>query len=432
MARSPTGRSIQFLNWIVARLGAMIAGGVATSTRVEESTNGCRGTETGRVSGDRSVIARRPGPKFAQARGGDRRDAIASWPNHYAALKAAGLFEAGVPRVRRRRPCRRDLAVILRGWRGHCGSTALAFAMHSHQVAVPAWRWLHQQAPAEALLKRVAAEDLVILSSGGSDWMAGAGQAEKVEGGSEITGRKAFSSGAPAGNLLITSAVCREPGRRADRAALRRADHLADVRIFPDWSTLGIRATGSHDVMLDGQLVPEAAIALRAGRREASGVPHHRHDRLPPDLFGLSGRGGKGPRPRAGTGAQARRIRMWPSWRVGWRPPSRRRAGVGAAMLAAAAASPPARRTPRERSAASAGPTPSPRSSGPWRRRAAQASIVRPDWSGGSATSRARASIPCSTGRKRLCGRIALGQPVDRVLKIGRVAENARGVVIGG
>ena len=52
-----------------------------------------------------------------------------------------------------------------------CGSTALAAAMHSHIVAVAAWRWKHQGAPTEGLLKRVAGEDLKLVSSGGSDWL---------------------------------------------------------------------------------------------------------------------------------------------------------------------------------------------------------------------------------------------------------------------
>ena len=69
-----------------------------------------------------------------------------------------------------------------------CGSTALAFSMHTHQVAIPAWRWRHQKVAAvEPLLKRVAAERIILLSSGGSDWIGGSGKAEKVEGGYRIT-----------------------------------------------------------------------------------------------------------------------------------------------------------------------------------------------------------------------------------------------------
>ena len=97
-----------------------------------------------------------------------------------------------------------------------CSSTALAFSMHTHQVAIPAWRWRHQKVAAvEPLLKRVAAERLILLSSGGSDWIGGSGKAVKVDGGYRITARKVFTSGAEAGDLLMTGAILEgeEPAR---------------------------------------------------------------------------------------------------------------------------------------------------------------------------------------------------------------------------
>ena len=51
-----------------------------------------------------------------------------------------------------------------------CGSTALAFSMHTHQVAVPAWRWRHRKVQAvEKLLRRIADERIILLSSGVRD-----------------------------------------------------------------------------------------------------------------------------------------------------------------------------------------------------------------------------------------------------------------------
>jgi hypothetical protein len=49
-----------------------------------------------------------------------------------------------------------ELCAVLRILGRYSSSTALAFAMHVHQVAIPAWRWHHQNAPIEGLLKRVA------------------------------------------------------------------------------------------------------------------------------------------------------------------------------------------------------------------------------------------------------------------------------------
>jgi len=144
-----------------------------------------------------------------------------------------------------------------------CGSTALAFAMHSHLVAVNAWRWHHQNAPTEGLLKRVAGEGLICVSSGGSDWLPSGGTAEKVEGGFAVTARKPFSSGSPMGDLLVTSAVYQDP--EAGPTVLHFAVPLKapGVTLMETWRTLGMRGTGSHDLVLDKVFVADAAVAGR-------------------------------------------------------------------------------------------------------------------------------------------------------------------------
>jgi indole-3-acetate monooxygenase len=143
----------------------------------------------------------------------------------------------------------------------HCGSTALAFAMHTHQVAIPAWRWTHQKVTAvEPLLKRIATEKIILLSSGGADWVAGSGKAERVDGGYKITARKIFSSGSPAGDLLMTMAVSEEDGQVLHFGIPMTSP---SVRINPVWKTLGMRGTASHDVIVEGHMVPDAAVALK-------------------------------------------------------------------------------------------------------------------------------------------------------------------------
>ncbi len=142
-----------------------------------------------------------------------------------------------------------------------CGSTALAFAMHTHQVVIPAWRWRHQpaaKAAVEPLLKRVATTETVLLSSGGSDWVGGSGRAEKVEGGWRIHARKAFVSGSPAGSLLMTSATA---GDEVLHFALPM--DAPEVKVLETWHTLGMRGTGSHDVEIDGYFLPDDKVALK-------------------------------------------------------------------------------------------------------------------------------------------------------------------------
>jgi indole-3-acetate monooxygenase len=183
---------------------------------------------------------------------------------HYALLREAGLVEAGVPRELGGGGAEvRELADMLRILAHGCASTALAFSMHTHQVAVPAWRWRHRQVAAvEPLLRRIAVERIILLSSGGSDWIGGSGSARKVEGGYRISGRKAFTSGAPAGDILMTGAILEEEGERfvLHFGAPMKA---TEVRIKETWRTLGMRGTGSHDVILDELFVADAAVALR-------------------------------------------------------------------------------------------------------------------------------------------------------------------------
>ncbi len=213
---------------------------------------------------DLVAIAEKLGREFAgRTEDCDENDAFVA--ENYAALKTSGLVEAGVPaELGGGGADVTELAHMLRTLAHHCGSTALAFAMHHHLVAVPAWRWTHQKVAAvEPLLKRVAAEKIIVVTSGGSDWVAGAGKAERVEGGYKITARKVFASGSPVGSIFMTSAVLEEPGEAPMVLHFGIPMNSPDVRIDPTWKTLGMRGTASHDFIIDGHVVPEAAVALK-------------------------------------------------------------------------------------------------------------------------------------------------------------------------
>ena len=182
----------------------------------------------------------------------------------YAALRREGLFSALVPdELGGGGASVTDICEAIRIIGAACGSTALAFSMHSHVVAVAAWRWKHQGAPTEGMLRRVAAEGLILASSGGSDWLASGGTAERVEGGFEITARKGFSSGSPEADLLATSAVFDDP--EAGPTVLHFAVSLKDGRVThqPTWQVMGMRGTGSNDVIIERFFVPDSAILGR-------------------------------------------------------------------------------------------------------------------------------------------------------------------------
>lgn len=201
-------------------------------------------------------------PLAARAESIDATDTFVA--DNYALLRDAGLIEAGVPRELGGGGAEvAELAEMLRVLARSCGSTALAFSMHTHQVAIPAWRWRHRQvAAAEPLLRRVAAERLILLSSGGSDWIAGSGTAVRAEGGYRITARKVFTSGAVAGNILMTGAVVQNDDGSRSVLHFGVPMKVPEVRVDDTWRTLGMRGTGSNDVVIEDLFIPDAGIAF--------------------------------------------------------------------------------------------------------------------------------------------------------------------------
>jgi acyl-CoA dehydrogenase len=194
-----------------------------------------------------------------------RHDADDSFvADSYALLKRQGFFKAHVPaELGGGGASYAEICEVIRTIAKACGSTGLAFSMHTHLVALSVWRWRNEGAPTDGLLKRVAAEDLVLVSSGGSDWLQSAGVAVKAEGGFRITAKKVFSSGVLAGDLLMTSAVYADP--EAGPTVLHFAVSLKaeGVKVLDTWRTLGMRGTGSHDVELTEVFLPDAAISGR-------------------------------------------------------------------------------------------------------------------------------------------------------------------------
>ncbi|MDB5452494.1 MAG: fadE16 [Caulobacteraceae bacterium] len=182
----------------------------------------------------------------------------------YALLKREGFFKAHVPaELGGGGASYADICRVVRILAKACGSTGLAFSMHTHLVALAVWRWRNEGAPTEGLLKRVAAEDLVLVSSGGSDWLPSGGAAVKVDGGFRITAKKMFSSGAPAGDLLMTSAVYEDPEAGPTVLHFGVPFKAEGVTVLDTWRVLGMRGTGSHDVEFKEVFVADAAISGR-------------------------------------------------------------------------------------------------------------------------------------------------------------------------
>jgi alkylation response protein AidB-like acyl-CoA dehydrogenase len=204
------------------------------------------------------------GPRFAaRAAGHDTEDSFVA--DNYADLTRHRVFSAGVPvELGGGGLSHAELCGLIRGIARACGSTGLALSMHTHLLGLMLWNMRRGQ-PAP-LLARIAAEQLVLVSTGASDWVNSAGTARRVEGGYRVTARKIFGSGSPRGNMLITSACFDDPLEGALALHFPVPMDSPGVSVQDNWRAMGMRGSGSNDVLLDDVFVPESAVTLRRPR----------------------------------------------------------------------------------------------------------------------------------------------------------------------
>jgi acyl-CoA dehydrogenase len=215
------------------------------------------------TSTDFLALARQIGPELAaRTAEHDANDTFVA--ESYELLKASGFFSAHVPAaLGGGGASHAEMAAVLRELAHHDASAALALSMHTHLVAAATWRWNNGDTGGEGLLRRVAAEGLVLVSSGGSDWLESSGTLVKDGDGYRMNARKVFSSGSPAGDLLVTSAILDDEAQGPTVLHFAISLHADGVKILDNWRTLGMRGTGSNDVLIEDVFVPETAISGR-------------------------------------------------------------------------------------------------------------------------------------------------------------------------
>lgn len=176
-------------------------------------------------------------------------------------LRHAGLLSIGVPvELGGKGATIRQIAMVQRELAHHCGSTALSTAMHQHVVAFTAWRYRRGMPGAEQTLRRVADDGIVLVSTGGGDLTMPHGTAVETDGGYLVSGRKRFASQAPAGTVLSTMFTLEtSDGPRVLNVAVPFAS--PGVRIEHTWDALGMRGTGSEDIVFDQVFVPQERVA---------------------------------------------------------------------------------------------------------------------------------------------------------------------------
>jgi alkylation response protein AidB-like acyl-CoA dehydrogenase len=214
---------------------------------------------------DLETLAAELQPIFAQGRA-DRDVSGTFVAEHYKILKEHKVFSALVPKeLGGGGSSHRQMCQFLRTIAQSCGSTALALSMHQHLVAAAVYNHRNGR-PGQALLEKVAANELTLISTGANDWLDSSGVCRRVEGGFKVTAKKPFASGSPAGDLFVTTAPYEDPEEGWQVLHFVLPVKTEGVSLAGDWDTLGMRATGSETAVFDNAFFPDEAVALRRPR----------------------------------------------------------------------------------------------------------------------------------------------------------------------
>jgi len=234
----------------VANVGGMAITEIRTHTDTSGEAHGVIPTEL--LDGFRS-------------RAGDLDRDNAYFADDLAELRDIGYLAAAVPVERGGWGLSlAELAASQRRLARYAPATALAVTMHSYWIGIAvemarfgdeSLSWVLDDAVAGRVFAAGHAEsgnDIPVLLS--------TCKAERVDGGYVLTGRKQFGSNGPAWAWLGAHALDAEApgGPHVVHAFVDR--NSPGVTVVETWDTLGMRATQSHDTILDGVFVPDERI----------------------------------------------------------------------------------------------------------------------------------------------------------------------------
>lgn len=128
--------------------------------------------------------------------------------------------------------------------------------------------WVASFGSSAVYLAALPLDTLAELYAGGPDVVfAGAlfpvQPAEKVPGGFTVTGHWRFASGCKGADILGVGIGVGEASSGKPRTAVLRPEQ---VEIVENWDVFGMEGTGSHDLKVDGVVVPEEWTFVRGGQ----------------------------------------------------------------------------------------------------------------------------------------------------------------------
>jgi alkylation response protein AidB-like acyl-CoA dehydrogenase len=201
------------------------------------------------------------------------------------ALKAAGYFAAPVPVELGGLGVSAAHDLVVASSRLARGDASVAIGVNMHLVAVHNMERRRQVAVAAGAerrargfassLEQIARDGIVLaaaISEPGQDLTRPGTRATRTESGWRIDGRKTFCTMSPAATDLYV-AVTYADGEGTERYAYAMVPTGAPgVVVNDDWDALGMRASGSNSISLEGVELPESGV--RGGFRAGDPVPY--------------------------------------------------------------------------------------------------------------------------------------------------------------
>ena len=205
----------------------------------------------------------------------ERHDREGTFPSEvFDSMKASGFLKGTVPEEfgGLGLTSAQDVAAGLERLGHGDGSTAIAANMHLVFGIVAGRTLKAASAAGDDETAQAMSGYLAVLGSGaigaanatepGTDLRHPLAEAVKVEGGWSITGRKIFGTLSPIADLFFVP--FRTPdgdgGYQSGYAIVPRGS--AGQTIHDNWDALGMRASGSNDVVYDGCVVPDAFVTV--------------------------------------------------------------------------------------------------------------------------------------------------------------------------
>jgi alkylation response protein AidB-like acyl-CoA dehydrogenase len=201
------------------------------------------------------------------------------------ALKAAGYFAAPVPVELGGLGVSSAHDLVVASSRLARGDASVAIGVNMHLVAVLNMERRRQVAVAAGAerrargfassLEQIAHDGVVLaaaISEPGQDLTRPGTLARRTESGWQIDGRKMFCTMSPAATDLYV-AVTYADGEDTERYAYAMVPiDTPGVVVHDDWDALGMRASGSNSISLEGVELPESGV--RGGFRVGDLVPY--------------------------------------------------------------------------------------------------------------------------------------------------------------